>query len=505
MPTDRAPAGQGSTANSGRKTAGDIVVTVSERLVSQICQLAVFVLAARLLGPGEFGTFAIVSACAILLLRLAEAGWAPFIMTRPDQDNTPYQVVMVALLSGSVFAAIGVAGTQVAKIAGLAPDLARLSMLFCLWIALATVFTAQKGVLIWRNQITTAALIEITSELVGGAITIVSLFQGAGLFALIYGRLGYQGVALFLSFSVTRRLPTWGIPAKVRQELWAFSFQILSSRMLYNVRLHFITLTLGAFLGPVAVGYFRVAERLVGAAFELVAVPGQLLAWTMLRRARDAGPSEKAAERIQQQVARHLKVLLAIGTPLFIWLSVMHSEIVAALLGPEWQPAGVLVAILALCPVLMLPGVLTEPLLSICGQTRRLPAFTAIIFAISVGATCVAAPLGVLPLAWTQLLVNSAIMVLTFRLFTRHTGIDVIHIAKSLQSIALPLILGSVILLLLQRIPIGAGWPALLREVVVGLVSGGGYVSALLLLDRPFWNQIAKFFRADRVRQGTAS
>jgi len=169
--------------------------------------------------------------------------------------------------------------------------------------------------------------------------------------------------------------------------------------MLFNVRLHLIALALGAFLGPVAVGYYRVAERLVGASYELVALPGQLVAWTMLRRARDAGPVQGRVTRIEEQIGRHLKVLLAIGWPFFLWLSVMHHDVVAGLLGPEWQPDGVLVALLALCPILMLPGVLTDPLLSISGQTRRLTAFTAIIFAVSVGATFVAAPRGVITLA----------------------------------------------------------------------------------------------------------
>ena len=505
MHTDRSPKGQGPALNAGRKTAGDIAVTVTERLVSQVSQFAVFVLAARLLGPVEFGTFAIVSACAILLLRLAEAGWAPFIMTRSDGDNTPYQVVMIAVLSGFAFAAVGFAGTLAAKGFGLAPDLTALSMLFCLWIALATVFTAQKGVLIWLNRIKTAAIIEITSELVGGAVTVICLFQGAGVLSLVYGRLTYQGTALILSFAFTRRIPAWGLPATVRQELWTFSVQILSSRMLINVRLHFITLALGAFLGPIAVGYFRVAERLVGAAYELVAVPGQLLAWTLLRRARDAGQVEGRAARIEQQVARHLKVLMAIGTPLFLWLSVMHGEIVAGLLGPEWQPAGVLVAILALCPILMLPGILTEPLLSICGQTRRLPAFTAIIFAVSVGATCVAAPLGVMTLAWSQLAVYSGIMLLTLHLFTRHANIGLAGIAKALRSTVLPLTLGLITLLVLRASPIGVDWPQLVRAVAFGLMSGGVYVIALMLLDRPFWDQIAAAFRPDPVQQGTLS
>jgi len=129
----------------------------------------------------------IVSACAIILLRLAEAGWPPFIMSRPDGDDTLYQLVMIAAISGFAFFGVGVVATLATRGLDLPADLAMLMLLLSLWIALATKFTAQKGVLIWMNRIKAAASIEITGELMGGVVMWYACCRGLGFWRWFVG------------------------------------------------------------------------------------------------------------------------------------------------------------------------------------------------------------------------------------------------------------------------------------------------------------------------------
>lgn len=101
----RTPATGGTTRpagkrhNPGRKATD--AFRVVGRLVPQLAQFAVFIVAARLLGPVEFGIFALASACAVLLLRAADAGWAPFIIPRPGAETGPLQILLIAILSGT--------------------------------------------------------------------------------------------------------------------------------------------------------------------------------------------------------------------------------------------------------------------------------------------------------------------------------------------------------------------------------------------------------------------
>lgn len=482
--------------DGGRKAAGDVMFSVLERVVSQLAQFAVFIVAARLLGPTEFGIFALASACAMLLLKAAEAGWAPFIMSRSGDITVPLQVLFIAIVSGTLF---GTAGGLFVLVAGgslgLAPDTVSLMLCFALWVALANAASAQKGVLIWLGRIKTAAACEIAGELVALGVAVFALLNGAGVFALIYGRLAAQSSALVFSFAATRRAPLPGLPPSVQRELWVFSGQIFTSRMLVQVRLQFVTLIIGGFLGPAAVGFFRAAERLVGAISELIVVPGQLMAWTLLRRARDAGAFEDRKDRINTQVARLLKVLVVLGAPLLLWLIVMNEEIVRGLLGDEWLPTATLVGILAFGRLFLFLGVLTEPLMSIAGEARRLTAFMALIFAVSVLLTLIAAPFGIYALAWSQTAVCAIVMGASIRLFGRHGGIDWAVVARSLRSTVLPLACGTATIWMLDLAAKGRGLPDLVAAAGFGLAGGVVLAGVMAVMDPDFRVQVMAILR----------
>lgn len=476
MPTD-------TPLTSGRKTAWDATFSVGERIVSQLAQLAVFIVAARVLSPAEFGLFALASAVAALLLRAAEAGWAPFIMSRSGDITVPLQVLFIAIITGMIvgfFSGLAVLG---AGMFWLLPETVALMLYFVLWVALANAASAQKGVLIWLGRLKTAALCEVAGECAALVVAISALLTGAGVFALIYGRLTAQIVTLTCSFSATRRMPSPGLPRGVRRELWVFSTQIFSARMLVHARLHFITLIIGGLLGPTSAGLFRAAERLVGAMTELIVVPGQLMAWTLLRRARDAGSLSGQAARINAQMARLLYALVMFGAPLLLWLVVMRDEIVNGLLGSAWSAAAPLVAILAIGRLLLLLGIMTEPLMSITGQARRMPGFMTVIFVVSITLTLLAAPFGLYALAWSQVAVSALAMTATVWLFARYGAVRWSIVARPVIGTIAPLLCGVATIVSLDAIFMADNWPQLIKAVAFGLSGGVVFGGVALFCD----------------------
>ncbi|WP_179379318.1 oligosaccharide flippase family protein [Jannaschia marina] len=467
-----------------RKAALDVTFSVLERAFALLAQFVVFVVAARVLGPAEFGIFALASAVAALLLRVAEAGWAPFILSWSGDITVPLQVLYVAVLAG---AAIGVAGgaavLTAGQVFGLAPDLVALMLWFGLWVALANAASAQKGLLIWLGRIRAAALCEIAGECAALVTTLAALTAGAGVFALIYGRLATVAVTLTGSFLITRQLPRRGLPRAQMQALRVFSAQIFSARMLIHLRLHFITLIVGTVLGPAAAGIFRAADRLVGALAELINVPGQIMAWSLLRRARDAG-EQNPANRVNVAAARLLYGVVMLGAPLLLWAMLMREEIVGGLLGPDWAAAAPLVAILALSRLLLLPGVMTEPLMSVMGQAGRLPWFTAVIFVCSVALTLAAAPAGLHALAWSQVAVSVVVLVSTVWFFARFASVRWRIVGGPLLSTVLPLGCGTATIALLKAHPALVDWPEVVQAGVSGL-AGAAVLGGLALLMTP--------------------
>lgn len=474
---------------------GDGAITVAERIVSQAAQFAIFIVAARVLGPAEFGVFALVSACAILLFRFSEFGWAPFIMAWSGDSRVPQQVLFIAITSGAAVSLLGILAAQLSGSFGVAADTVVLMELFAAWVVLATASSAQKGVMIWQRKMKASALCEIVGEVVGLIVAVAGLLRGHGVYSLAYGRIAYQSTHLALSFLVTRMPPRAGLRGPVLRDLWTFSAQIFASRMFTYVRLYLATFIVGGFLGAAAVGYFRAADRLVSAVAEVIAVPGQLLAWTRLRLARDEGPADAQQARLRVALRGFLSGLFALSAPVFLWLICMSDELIRGLLSAEWEPAGPLVAILALSRLVFMFGLLTEPTMSVSGHARVLPVFAGVVFAISTALTFGAVHLGLQALAWSQVAIAVLVLVATFWLFRRYAGVTPAEILSDITGALVPLALGTGVLLALNLGTDGMGLPPLVEAVLYGLAALAVYILALWRLAPRLWAQLSSGFR----------
>ena len=477
-----------------RTALGDTALTVAERIISQVAQFTIFIVAARILGPAEFGMFALASAAAILLLRVAEVGWAPFIMSQSGDATVPRQVLLVAILAGVAVGAIGILGALLTRAFGFPPETVLLLVLFSVWVMIATTSSAQKGVLIWSNRLKASAICEISGEVVGLGVALASLLSGWGVLSLAFGRLAFQTTHVTLSFLITRLAPMRGMDRTLLKELWVFSGQIFASRLLINIRLYTATFIIGGFLGPLAVGYFRAADRLVSAAAEVIAVPGQLLAWTHLRRARDNGDESGRLDRINRQVSFHFKILVVGGAPVLIWLMLMSDELIGGLLSHEWLPAAPLVAILAISRLLFLFGIVTEPLMSIAGQAKRLPAFTLAVLITSIVLTFLAVRFGVYAVAWSQVTIAGLVLAATAWLFQRYASIRLPEVIAPLRGSILPLICGVGTLAALDWAAADRGLPNLVEALGFGLVAIAVYLIAIVRFDPLFWRQLRTSF-----------
>lgn len=470
----------GGSHSAGKAIAGG-AWTVIERVTAQVSQLVIFIAAARILSPAEFGAFALVSACAILLLRVAEVGWAQYIMSWSGDETVPRQVLLVAMLSGLLMAAaVGLAGFML-PVFGFAVTTGHLVMLFAFWVLFAATSSAQKGVMIWQDKLKASAACEIIGEISGLVVALAALYSGYGVFALVFGRLAFQSAHVTVSFLVTRLAPMRGLRGADLRELVIFSGQIFSSRMIANLRLYAATFIIGGFLGPASVGYYRAAERLVGSLTEVVGVPTHVLAWSLFRQSRDANDGRITG--FQEQANMFCQFLLAAALPVFIWLAIMGEDLITGLLGEEWLPAFPIVAILALARVIVLPSLITEPVLSLAGEIRRLLPFTAVFFALTVALTLLGATFGLHAVAWSQVATGGAILLATLWIHRKYAAIDWGKILYGSWRLIFPVLLGAGVLLFLRDSPVAEEFSPLLRIIGATLLSVPVYIAALALVQ----------------------
>jgi len=398
---------------------------LSAKLVSQASQLAAFIIAAHVLTPAQFGLFAFCSAIAVLLVMLAEGGWAEFVMKSSGDEDRLDQIAGISLVSGFLFMIVGLLAAGALHGAfGMSWEAYLLALFACL-ILPAALTTVYDGVLVHRGELKRQAMIRIAGEVAGLAMIVFGLNEGWNVFALAAGRLVMQVVILAGSIAAIGFVGLARPSPAVLREVLHFSQQIIFNRLIVFFRSYSGTLAVGGFLGLAEAGYYRAAERIVAAFSELVGEPARLLGWVIFRRARERqGVAAGREDPVRKAGATFFPILIAVAAPIYLGLAVVSGSFVEVALGEAWKPAALLVGVLAAKQLLLATSYATEPLLAVRGNLRALAPISLFNAVISVGLIILLAPFGVAIVALGQCLAAAIALVTSIWVQQRFGGLN---------------------------------------------------------------------------------
>lgn len=400
-------------------------MAMASRICAQLAQVLVFILAARMLSAAEFGVYTLILAIGILLTRVAEAGSREFIMSCREDISLFNQIATMALASGAAAMAIGLAVSGVLDRFFEMRLAAEILVIFSVWVVFATFSAVYAGILVRQSRSEMHSILLMVGEGVGLAITLAGLLAGWGIFALAVGKLFMQITYLCSAMLITRWVPRLRLHWAIVKELAAFSRYILATRMVAYFHTYAVTFAIGIFFGTASVGYYRVADRLGSSFADMMDEPSRLIAWVSLRRSiRENQTLQELKRGVGREATVLLPFLLALAAPIFIGLALVSETLVVLLLGDQWHPAAPLTALLALMYMLYSPGVLTEPLLSLTGQVRRLPLVSLCNMVVAVIFLLGAVPFGIMGVAIGQVMAAAITAGVTIWLQSHYGGVS---------------------------------------------------------------------------------
>lgn len=375
------------------------------RVTGQVSQLLVFVIGARVLGPEQFGVFAVVAALAMFASIIAQGGWYSYILSWRGEDAVVRQVLLVALLFGSGVGALGALSGQAAILLRPESVVGPLILLFALWIVLAPSAEAQFAVLMLHGRLTALSMCQIAGELAGLAVALAMLHAGFGVLALAGGRIAASALQLGVGLALSRTLPAARLSRERLGDVWHFSLNIVGTRLIAHVRTSFATFLIGGAFGAAAVGLFRAALRLLSAIGEILGEPARMIGWLLVRQSLPAdlpvdAPESRAA--LQRMMEQFMPIMLGLTAPIFLAVAILSEEMLLLLLGASWLPAAPFASILALAVFLVMPAVVSEPLLALTGQIRYLLRVSLINAAATLLLLLGALPFGLTAVAWAH-------------------------------------------------------------------------------------------------------
>lgn len=461
------------------------LATSFARLISNLIQLAIFVLGARLLGPAEFGIFAIVASAAFMAAMLAGGGCKEFILSSRMPKKDVREVLMLAVLLALIVAIITACIAAILYLTFESPNIPLLVALFSIWILVSRYATAQSAILIRDGQLSAVAFSEIIGELIGLVVAIIMLHANFGAAALVCGRIFAQSTQVVICNYITGAFPTYRLTRTVINGFANFSLLILTTRIVGEGRNALTVFLVGAFFSPAGVGFYRAAQRLAGAAQELLSAPAIAVTWSLFRQISDRHDdidSSEAKADLQKAMEWIVPLLVGIAAPIYIGVSIMSEEILMILLGEAWLPAAPILSILSIAALAFAPIYPSQPLLGVTGNMKYLPRLMLINSIASIGLLLPATQFDLVAVAWAQLAFSIIVLASYIWIQEHIIGIDWKRITRKC-SFLVPIVLAmSVVAVLLRGGAIAHGWHPIVSLMVTAAIAASLYIASVAVV-----------------------
>ncbi|MGC9368069.1 MAG: oligosaccharide flippase family protein [Paracoccaceae bacterium] len=454
--------------------------TAVSRILSQVVQFAIFMVAVQVMTPAEFGIFALVWTWSLILSQFAIAGWPEYIMQWRGDSLQPRRVLALAMAGGALLALTGIALSYLAPLISDDPRATPLMQVFAVWIFFASVAGTYAGAMNWQDRLSAAAISMIVGDLANLAVAVWALLHGHGVFALAAGRLVGALFWAGSGLAVMRMVPDFRITLQQAKEIVRFTSRIVAVRLLVNIRLYAATLVIGGFLGAAHAGYFRAGQRLVSALAEVLGEPTRVLAWSLFRKTRN---DQGAKVDFRERANSFFPLLLVFAVPLFAATAFLAEDITVGLLGEEWRPATPVVRILAIAYAVLATSAANEAVLSLAGMVRILPYMVLVNATIGVGITMLAAPHGIIATAWAQVASALVIFLINAWMMQRHAAIRWWQVFLRLRAVPVALLASSAVPFLGRQAAVLEAIPPFLRAVLLAIGFLVVFYAVLLGLD----------------------
>ena len=330
---------------------------------AQITAMALTLMAARTMSKEDFGIYAIASVLTILLSGLMYGGVYDYIIKTRSEEldiNTCFWMNFGFGVFGAVATAI------LAPVAGYlshATSIMVLMLALAPSVVVASVASWQEALLLRQGRLLTYYRLSVIIEALGCLCGIMSLLNGAGVWAFVVYRYVQLGLGAGLYLLIVRQLPRLSWNAALAQTVFSFSQSIYLSRILGTIANYGADILLGFLISPAAAGVYRLGGRVVLGVSEIAYQPTSTAAWVHFA-ATDRDGEALAKEYLNLTTVLALLIWPALGS-----LAVLSKIAVHLAVGPGWDDAVPVIVLLAGARMFALFEVLLDPLLGVCNRT----------------------------------------------------------------------------------------------------------------------------------------
>ena len=315
--------------SGGRKLALGALASGMVNLFKVVLQLLLLPLMARLLGPAEFGIYALVLPTISFVTLLADGGLGATLAREPESSSLIWSSAFWMLLFTGVLLAFGASGFGIllGYLVGqprVPPMIATLSLSL-----IFLVLSVPPGARLYRRKnLGLGAAAELLANLTGAGVAVALAIRGAGAWSLVA-----QYVVTYAIRSLVLNVAAFSLPA-LEFSLTALRPHMLSGGMLVGTRLFEYAgrvvenLLIDRVFGTARLGSYTFANQISKFAGESI---GNVTWGTLYVQSLTSKRS--SAVELHRKLCR---LLAAILFPATLLAGAAAPELIDALLGPKW-------------------------------------------------------------------------------------------------------------------------------------------------------------------------
>jgi Membrane protein involved in the export of O-antigen and teichoic acid len=313
----------------------------------QVIAFIVFSLLARLLGPETFGLVAMASVFLAFIQIFVDQGFSEALVQRhelePKHLDTAFwtNLGIGLLITGFCISTAGLIANLFSQ-----PQLTPIIRWLSLSFLISALSKVQEAILRRNLAFKPLAIRSLVAVVAGGLCGVIMAFMGFGVWSLVGQQLTNGLVQILVLWWASDWRPGLNVSLRHFRELFSFGINVVVMNILEYVNIRADDFLIGYFLGPVALGYYSIAYRLMMIVLDLLTNTMNQVAIPLFSRL------QKEPERMREAFYRVTELASLVSFPIYLAMAALAPELVRILFGTKWLPSIPVIQVLSLIGVL---------------------------------------------------------------------------------------------------------------------------------------------------------
>jgi O-antigen/teichoic acid export membrane protein len=322
----------GRLADLKRRAVTGALWSSLETSLQQLLQFGIFLVLSRLLGPEAYGVLALALMVNVVAdVLIVTGGWTDTIIQRRDLAPEHLSSIFWLLLALALGLA-GLAALAAAPAAALfdVPALAGLMPILALQLPLGALSVVPVALLRRELRFAPLALRGLLALTLAGIAAIALALAGAGVWSLVALHLLQPALGAAVLWGAVGWRPSWQLSPRHLREVLPFVTGVMGERAVQIADGLLPRLVIGLRLGPLALGHYTMAYKVMELLIQLVTRPvGRVMLPSAARLADDP-------ERLRRLVAAAVELLALLVFPAAAGIAIVAPLLVPLVFGPAW-------------------------------------------------------------------------------------------------------------------------------------------------------------------------